>query len=148
MAFNIPGKSRSRRSRAPMGDINVTPLVDVMLVLLIIFMVTAPLMTVGIPVNLPKAKASALNESVEPLTLSIQRDGKIYIQETHVDLETLIDKVKAIMTSKPNTRIFLRGDKGISYGQIMEVMSLLNSHGFNKIALLTDMPKPQQKPVS
>lgn len=141
MAFTPPTKAKSRRTRSPIGDINVTPLVDVMLVLLIIFMVTAPLMTVGVPVNLPQNKAPALNESLEPLTITIQQDGKIFIQETPIELDTLVEKVKAVMASKPDTRIFIRGDKGISYGQIMTVISLLSSSGFGKIALMTEMPK-------
>lgn len=142
MAMNLSNGSGSKgRRRSAMSDINVTPLVDVMLVLLIIFMVTAPLMTVGVPVDLPKAKAPNINESTEPLTLSINKDGKIYIQDTEVDLETLVAKVQAVLSAKPETRIFVRGDQTINYGRIMEVIGTLNSGGFNKVALLTELPK-------
>jgi biopolymer transport protein TolR len=137
------GRSGRMRHRAAMSDINVTPLVDVMLVLLVIFMVTAPLMTVGIPVDLPKTRAPNINESIEPLTVSISKDGKIYIQETEVQLDTLLPKVQAIMNAKPETRIFVRGDENIAYRQIMEVMGTLHSAGYNKVALLTELPKTE-----
>jgi biopolymer transport protein TolR len=127
-----------------MSEINVTPLVDVMLVLLIIFMVTAPLLTVGVPVDLPKTKAPAMTENAEPLTISITKDGAIYLQETAVDLGTLIPKVQAVMHEKPDTRIFLRGDQAIHYGRMMEVMATLHTAGFNKVALLTELPQGQE----
>ena len=133
---------RGRRRSTLMSEINVTPLVDVMLVLLIIFMVTAPLMTVGIPVDLPKTRAPNINENAEPLTISINREGKVYIQDSEIGLDTLIAKVQTIMSAKPETRIFLRGDQGIMYGRIMEVMGLLNSAGYTKVALLAELPKP------
>lgn len=141
MGTMTKGRGRGQR-RSPMSEINVTPMVDVMLVLLIIFMVTAPLMTVGVPVDLPKTKAAAISDSSEPLTISIDKAGKIYIQDSAIELDTLIEKVKAIMGSKPETRIFVRGDQAIAYGRIMEVMGLLNSSGFTKVALLAELPKP------
>jgi biopolymer transport protein TolR len=142
MAVNFKPGSRGRRVRnAPMSEINVTPFVDVMLVLLVIFMVTAPLMTTGIPVNLPKAHAPNINENTEPLTISVSKEGKIYIQETEVQLDTLMPKVQAIMNAKPETRIFVRGDGEIAYRRIMEVMGSLHSAGYSKVALLTELPR-------
>lgn len=134
------GRSSFQKAR-PMSDINVTPLVDVMLVLLIIFMVTAPLLTVGVPVDLPKTKAAALTEKNEPLTLSMDKDGKIFLQETEIPFEELIPKINAIMEAKPDTRIFIRGDQSISYGQIMQLMGTLNAAGYSKVALLAELPK-------
>lgn len=133
-------RGKGRRSSSPMSEINVTPFVDVMLVLLIIFMVTAPMMTVGVPVDLPKAQATAMNENVEPLTVSIAADGKIYLQETEVGLDGLIPKLQAITAAKPDTRIFVRGDQTVTYGQIMGVVGAINSAGFKKVALMTEMP--------
>ena len=132
-----------RFKRAPMADINVTPMVDVMLVLLVIFMVTAPLMTVGVPVDLPKTQAKALNEKEEPLTVSVTADQKIYIQETEVDLTTLVPRLRAITQAKPDTRIFVRGDQKISYGLILQVMGAIAAAGFEKIALMTELPSPE-----
>ncbi len=133
---------KGRYTRAPMSEINVTPFVDVMLVLLIIFMVTAPLMTVGVPVDLPKTKASTLNEKTEPLTISVNKLGKLFIQETEVEIENLIPKLQAITAAKADTRIYVRGDQSIAYGRIMEVMGMLSAAGFSKMALLAEMPKP------
>jgi biopolymer transport protein TolR len=124
-----------------MSEINITPLVDVMLVLLVIFMITAPMLTVGVPVDLPKTKASSLNEKGEPVTLSLNKDGDLFLQETKVDLEDLIAKLNAIMDAKPGTRIFVRGDQNLPYGRIMELMGRLNAAGFNKVALLAQLPK-------
>ena len=151
MAVSInSGHNKGRQNRftkRPMSDINVTPFVDVMLVLLIIFMVTAPLMTVGVPVDLPQAQAAAINEKTEPLTVSITTDGKVYIQELEVNLETLVPKLQAITASKPDTRIYVRGDQKLSYGRVMEVMGALTSAGFNKIALMAELPKPAANKV-
>ncbi|WP_218048725.1 protein TolR [Curvivirga aplysinae] len=123
-----------------MSEINVTPFVDVMLVLLIVFMVTAPLMTVGVPVDLPKTKAAQINDSEEPLVLSIDADGLLYIQETSVELDALVPRLQAITGNNPDIRIFVRGDKSIPYGQVMEVMGLVSSAGFKKVALLAKLP--------
>lgn len=142
MAVSLKPVGRGRvRRHTPMSEINVTPFVDVMLVLLVIFMVTAPLVTTGIPVNLPKTKAPSINENTEPLTISVGKDGKIYIQETEVQLDTLLPKVQAIMSAKPETRIFVRGDEEIAYRRIVEIMGTLHSAGYSKVALLTEMPK-------
>ena len=145
-SFNNSSTRRSSRlKRTPMSDINVTPLVDVMLVLLVIFMLTAPMLTVGVPVDLPKTKASSLTEKGEPVTLSLNKDGDLFLQETKIDLETLIPKLQAIMEAKPDTKIFVRGDQGIPYGRVMELMGRLNASGFNKVALLAELPKKLSK---
>jgi biopolymer transport protein TolR len=138
-------KKRTRHSRHVMSEINVTPFVDVMLVLLIIFMVTAPLMTVGVPVDLPKANAPSISDDTEPLTISVDKKGVIYIQETEVDLDSIVPRLKAITGVNPEARIFVRGDQGLSYGRIMEVMGTVNLAGYRKVALLTEMPKPKPK---
>ncbi len=126
-----------RRSYTPMSEINVTPFVDVMLVLLIIFMVTAPLLTVGVPVDLPKTQANTINEPVEPLVITVDRAGKIYIQETEVAYDKLVPRLQAITRRKPDTRIYVRGDKDLAYGRVMQVMGRLNGAGFEKVALVT-----------
>jgi biopolymer transport protein TolR len=120
-----------------MSEINVTPFVDVMLVLLIVFMVTAPLLTVGVPVDLPKSQASPISEDTEPLVITVDREGTIYIQETEVPFDNLVTRLNAITDRKPETRIFVRGDREIAYGQIMRVMGRLNGAGFEKVALIT-----------
>ena len=129
-----------RRSRA-MSEINVTPFVDVMLVLLIIFMVTAPLMTVGVPVDLPEVDAGTVNEKTEPLVVTVTPHGEIFLQETAVTLEALAPRLKAIASENTKTRIFIRGDRSIAYGKIMQVMGTITAAGFEKVALLTEMPK-------
>ncbi|MDJ0389893.1 protein TolR [Roseomonas sp. E05] len=137
------GNGRRGRYRA-MAEINVTPLVDVMLVLLIIFMVAAPLMTVGVPIDLPKTSASALNQETEPLTISVNAEGKIFIQESEVPLENLVAQLRAILAAQPagqpERRIFVRGDRGINYGRVMEVMGTVSAAGFTKVALLAEQP--------
>ncbi|MEN8236076.1 MAG: protein TolR [Pseudomonadota bacterium] len=145
MGVSINSSSRSqnglrRRPRA-MSEINVTPFVDVMLVLLIIFMVTAPLMTVGVPVDLPEVDAGTVNEKTEPLVVSISPQGEIFLQETTVSLEALAPRLKAIALENTKTRIFIRGDRTISYGKMMQVMGTITAAGFEKVALLTEMPK-------
>jgi len=127
-----------------MSEINVTPFVDVMLVLLVVFMVTAPLLTVGVPVDLPKTKAKAIAEAEEPLVISVDAEGKIYIQDTPVDLENLVPRLRAITESKPDTRIYVRGDKSINYGRIVEVMGTVNIAGFTRVALVAELP-PRNK---
>ncbi|WBV41910.1 protein TolR [Pseudoroseomonas cervicalis] len=137
------GNGRRGRYRA-MAEINVTPLVDVMLVLLIIFMVAAPLMTVGVPIDLPKTNARALNQETEPLTISVNAEGRIFLQETEVPLENLVPQLQAIMREQrpgaPERRIFVRGDRGINYGRVMEVMGTVSSAGFTRVALLAEQP--------
>ena len=135
-----PGGGRRSRARrhSPMHEINVTPLVDVMLVLLIIFMVTAPLLTVGVPLELPETKGQQLTSNKEPLTISVQRDGKIFIQETQVRLEDIATRLKAIAKGGYDERIFVRGDKGIDYCTVMRVMGRIKLGGFNKVSLVTE----------
>jgi biopolymer transport protein TolR len=134
------GGSRRTRYR-PMSEINVTPFVDVMLVLLIVFMVTAPLLTVGVPVDLPEAKAKALSQPEEPLVISINSSGIVFIQETEVAIEKLVPRLAAITDNKPDTRIYLRGDRKVDYGRIMEVMARVNSAGFTRLALVSELPR-------
>ena len=125
----------------PMSEINVTPMVDVMLVLLIIFMVTAPLMTVGVPVDLPKTKASMIPGKDEPLVITIDGMGRVFLQETEIELEKLVPRLRAITANKRDTRIFVRGDRSVFYGQIMQVMGTVNAAGFAKVALIVELPK-------
>jgi biopolymer transport protein TolR len=122
----------------PLAEINVTPMVDVMLVLLIIFMVTAPLMTSGVPVDLPKTNAQPLNSDSEPLTVSIKADGSIFLQDQAVDVSEIVAKLQAIAQNNPERRIFVRGDKDLAYGRIMEVMGTITQGGFTKVALLAE----------
>ena len=124
-----------------MSEINVTPFVDVMLVLLIVFMVTAPLLTVGIPVDLPKVKASALTDQKDPLEITVKIGGEIYLGESEVDVENLIPRLNAITELNKEARIYVRGDRIVAYGRIMEIMSLVNSAGYIKVALVTQNPK-------
>ncbi len=135
----LNGRSRGgRRRRPPMSQINVTPFVDVMLVLLVIFMITAPLLTVGVEVDLPKSDAPPLPGDDEPLSVTVARDGTTYLQETEVTVDELIPKLKAITERRPDVRIFIRGDQEIAYGRVMEVMGALNRAGFNNLALVTE----------
>ena len=140
--FLHPGsKGRGhRRKFRPVAEINVTPMVDVMLVLLIIFMVTAPLLTVGIPVNLPQTKAEPLSNPDEPIVITISDKGAIYLQETTIADEALVPRLAAITENKPDTKIFVRGDKKIDYGRVMEVMGMIKSAGFTQVALVVDLP--------
>jgi biopolymer transport protein TolR len=133
------GRGRRRYAR-PVSDINVTPLVDVMLVLLIVFMVTAPMMTVAVPVDLPKTQAKTLSQDKEPLVVSISAEGRIYVQDKAIRVDELVSKLKAITGANPEARIFVRGDKAIAYGKIMEVMGSISSAGFSKVALVAELP--------
>jgi biopolymer transport protein TolR len=130
-----------RRGGRPMAEINVTPFVDVMLVLLIVFMVTAPLLTVGVPVDLPQTRAKSLGEDREPLAVTIDNSGRIFLQNTAIGEEDLVPKLIAISNNGYNQRIFVRGDKAVDYGKVMQVMGLLNSAGFTRIGLVTDSVK-------
>ena len=120
-----------------MSEINVTPFVDVMLVLLIVFMVTAPLLTVGIKVDLPKVKATALTDIKDPIEITVKLDGKVYIGESNVEVENLIPRLNAITEQNTEARIYIRGDRAVAYGRIMEIMSIINSAGYVKVALIT-----------
>jgi biopolymer transport protein TolR len=139
------GGGRRRSSYRPVSEINVTPFVDVMLVLLIVFMVTAPLLTVGVPVDLPKVKAKSIAESEEPLVITVNAEGAVFIQDTEVAIENLVPRLKAITENKADTRIYLRGDKDINYGRVMEVMGTVNLAGFTRVALIAELPKGQHR---
>ena len=121
----------------PLNEINVTPFVDVMLVLLIIFMVTAPLLTVGVQVNLPESNADTLQSDNEPLEVTIDSDGNIFIQETEITLKELVPKLVAITDNRLDTKIYVRGDEVIDYGRVMKVLGELSGSGFSKVALIT-----------
>jgi biopolymer transport protein TolR len=137
---------RARRGRShAMSDINVTPFVDVMLVLLIVFMVTAPLLTVGVPVDLPKTKAQALGQDREPLSVTVRRDGTIYLQNAPVPEDQLVAKLSAIAANGYDQRIFVRGDKSVDYGRVMQVMAEISAAGFTHIGLVTDVAKPRDR---
>ena len=136
---------RSRYS--PMSEINVTPFVDVMLVLLIVFMITAPLLTVGVPVDLPKTQAQALTQPEEPLVISVNSKGEIYVQDTLVELPKIVPLLVAITGNKPDTRIYVRGDRAVNYGRIMEVMGSVNSAGFTHVALIAELPDQATVPA-
>ena len=150
MAGGLNGGKKGGRYR-PLAEINVTPLVDVMLVLLIIFMVTAPLLSNSVNVDLPKTTASPVSQDSEPLNVSVTADGKVYLQDTEIALPELVTKLAAIAKDQKDRRIYVRGDKGITYGQMLEVMGTIITGGFTKVALLTDpsgaVPaKPAPKP--
>ena len=138
MAFSTGGGSGGRGRYRPLAEINVTPLVDVMLVLLIIFMVTAPLMTSGVSVDLPKTNAAPLNNDSKPLTVSIRANGDIFLQEEQIPLPGVVVKLKAIAKDNPDRRIFVRGDKDLPYGKIMEIMGTITQGGFTRVALLAE----------
>jgi biopolymer transport protein TolR len=150
MAINVGGGSgtggtRNGRAYRPMSEINVTPFVDVMLVLLVIFMVTAPLLTVGVPVDLPKTNAASIAKPDEPLIITVTADGKVYLQETEMTDAQLVEKLKAQSAEKTEQRIYVRGDKNVPYGRVMEVMGQLAAAGFTKVALIaesSDAPPP------
>ena len=133
------GGRRQRRALKPMAEINVTPMVDVMLVLLIIFMITAPLLAVGVPVELPQSKAPPIQSSEEPLTVTITKGGKIYLQKTEIKYEDLVPRMTAISENGYDKRIYIRGDKDVDYGTVMKVMGALKGAGFNKLNLVTDV---------
>jgi biopolymer transport protein TolR len=130
-------RHKARRRHLPMAEINVTPFVDVMLVLLIVFMVAAPLLTVGVPIDLPETQAKQLEGDAEPITVSVRADGTIFLQDEEVDAERLITILQAIAQNGLNDRIFVRGDRSADYGTIMRVMGRLNSAGYKRIGLVT-----------
>jgi len=134
------GRNR-RRSARPVSDINVTPLVDVMLVLLVVFMVTAPMMTVAVPVDLPKTQAHTLQQDKEPLVVSIDANGRVFLQDKMMKDNELVPKLKAITGANPEARIFVRGDKRLAYGRIMEIMGSVSSAGYKRVALVAELPR-------
>ena len=144
MAFHATmpevGKRKKRRRSPVMSEINVTPMVDVMLVLLIIFMVSAPLLTVGVPIDLPQSQAKSLEQDKEPLTISVTDKGVVYLQNSEVEVDDLIPKLQAIAEARggSDARIYVRGDKTVSYGNMMKIMGRLSSAGFHRVALVTE----------
>ena len=131
------GRRRSRRSKLN-ADINVTPLVDVMLVLLIVFMVAAPLLSVGVPVELPKTDAKSLPSESEPITITVDKDGTVFLQETEVTLDDIVVRLSAIAQNGYDERIYLRGDNASDYGSVMKVMARVNAAGYSNLGLVTD----------
>ncbi|MGR6329102.1 protein TolR [Sphingomonas sp. XXL09] len=139
MAMNLPSQ-RGRGRRAPVADINVTPLVDVMLVLLIIFMVTAPLLTAGVPVNLPDSRAKALDQDQKPVQLSLDSAGKLFLDDKEIAEDALparLERIAAVPAGGQTPQVFLRADRGLDYGRVMRVMGELNRAGLNRVALVT-----------
>jgi biopolymer transport protein TolR len=136
------GRGRRGRRRAVMSDINVTPFVDVMLVLLIVFMVSAPLLTVGVPLDLPQSQAKTLPQNNVPLTVSVTNDGKVFLQKDEIQLDDLVPKLKAIIDARggnPDETIYVRGDKKVDYGTMMRVMGRISGAGYHKVALITEV---------
>lgn len=151
MAMNVGngGGRRGGRGYRRMAEINVTPFVDVMLVLLVIFMVTAPLLTVGVPVDLPKTQAAAIAKPDEPLIVTVTAEGKVYLQETEMTDAQLVEKLRAMGADKAEQRLYVRGDKSVPYGRVMEVMGQLAGAGFTKVALIaesSEAPAPGARP--
>jgi biopolymer transport protein TolR len=146
MAANVvsaaSGGGRQRRRRRPvMSEINVTPFVDVMLVLLIVFMVSAPLLTVGVPLDLPQSQAKSLEQDREPLTISVNVQGQVFLQNSEIKVEDLVAKLKAITDARggADERIYVRGDKKVDYGTMMRVMGRLSAAGYHRVALVTEV---------
>ena len=139
MSMAVKKAGRGRRHR-PMGEINVTPFVDVMLVLLIVFMVTAPLLTIGVEVDLPKTKAGQINADAAPLVVSIKADGSLHLQDAEVPADALVPRLEAISDANPLVRIFVRGDKAVAYGQVLGVMGRIQAAGFERVALVAQLP--------
>ena len=135
----LPNNRRRVRKNNPISDINVTPLVDVMLVLLIVFMVTAPLLTVGVPIELPKTDAKQMSEESEPLTITLDKEGNIYIQEMEIPFAELAEKLEAIGMGNYDQKIYINGDKDINYEMLMKVMAKINLAGYTSIGLVTDI---------
>ena len=144
MTGNRGGRGRSRGGHIPMSEINVTPFVDVMLVLLVVFMITAPLLTVGVPVDLPKTNASQMVGQDEPLVISMNAKGEVFIQDTPITLDQLVPRLTAITANKKDTRIFVRGDRAVPYGKVMEAMGMVNLAGFTRVALVTRLPQDNE----
>ena len=142
----VPGRQRRRR-RAVMSEINVTPFVDVMLVLLIVFMVTAPLLTVGVPIDLPQSQAKALQQDNVPLTVSVDVDGRVFLQKDEIKLDDLVPKLKAIFDARggnPDNLIYVRGDRKADYGTMMRVMGRISAAGYHRIALVTEVEQGKE----
>jgi biopolymer transport protein TolR len=134
------GRRPAARYR-PMAEINVTPLVDVMLVLLVVFMVTAPLLTMGVPVDLPRTAAPPITDPKEPLVISIDASGQIYVQDAVIQTQALVPRLQAITDNNPDALLYVRADKSIDYGRVLEVMSLVSAAGFRKVSLIAQPPR-------
>ena len=143
---NGGSRRRARRTRAPMSEINVTPFVDVMLVLLIVFMVAAPLLTVGVPIDLPETSSQPLKGDDEPLTVTVNADGQIFLQETPVEVTELSARLLAIAEGGYEERVYVRGDRTVDYGAIMNVMGTLSAAGFRRIGMVTEQGGPDASP--
>ncbi len=144
MAGGMIGPGNGRRRYRPMADINVTPLVDVMLVLLIVFMITAPMITSAVNVNLPQASAKAASNDAKPITITVNAQDQIYLQNSQVQLTGLVATLQQISQNNPDQRIFVRGDKDVSYGDMLQVMATITQGGFTKVALLAQQPTTGQ----
>ncbi|MBK1841353.1 protein TolR [Azospirillum sp. YIM B02556] len=143
MAGQLAGKSHGRGKRRgyrAMAEINMTPFIDVMLVLLIVFMVAAPMLTVGVPVDLPKTNAAPLEQQKDPLFVTVQTDGRVFVQETPVELTNMVALLIAVTNNNPEARILVRGDAKIAYGKMLEVMGTMSAAGFKKVGLVAEMP--------
>jgi biopolymer transport protein TolR len=145
MAGGFLNGNDGRHRYKPMAEINVTPMVDVMLVLLVIFMVAAPLLTVGVPVDLPQSKAPAITEPKEPLVITVNAEGKLFLQNSEVSDDELVPRLQAITKSNPEADIYVRGDRAINYGRVMEVMGMVSAAGFTKVSLITEQPHDKSK---
>lgn len=151
VSLNRPSQRAGMRRRSTgqaFSEINVTPFVDVMLVLLVIFMVTAPMLTVGVPVDLPKTKAAKMNTQTDPLVVSVDASGKSYLQEVELEGEALIERLIAVSGNNPEAKIYVRGDQKINYGRVMEIMGIIAAAGFSKVSLIAEMPAGAGKGAS
>ncbi|MCB1423824.1 MAG: protein TolR [Nitratireductor sp.] len=137
-------RHRRQNRHKPINEINVTPFVDVMLVLLIIFMVAAPLLTVGVPIDLPETRANALNSETQPITISVNEAGQVYLQETEIPMDELVAKLGAIARNGYEERIYVRGDRAAAYGNVMRVMGLISQAGYKRLAMVTLQEQTEQ----
>jgi biopolymer transport protein TolR len=146
MAANFGGmRSGGRRSRRPvMSEINVTPFVDVILVLLIVFMVAAPLLTVGVPIDLPESQAKSIEQDREPLTLTVNSKGQVFLQETEIAIDEIVPRLEAMAKAGTEERIYVRGDRSVDYGTVMRVMGRLSAAGYRRVALVTEVEQGNQ----
>ena len=140
-APRLGSHGRSAGRYRPMAEINVTPLVDVMLVLLVVFMVAAPLLTIGVPVDLPQAKAPPISQPKQPLVISVNAQGQIFVQDSEVSTDALVPRLEEATKADPDAPLYVRGDKEISYGRVLEVMGLVSAAGFHKVSLIAEAPK-------
>ena len=137
-------RMRRRQRRRFVAEINVAPFVDVMLVLVIVLMITAPLLTFGVPVDLPQADADRITQPDEPLVVTVNKEGTIYLQDAAVEVQALVPRLVALTGANPEVRIFVRGDRDINYGRVMEIMSLVSQAGFSKVALIAEAPRARE----